>query len=81
MSEKDNAWKGYTFDELKFRRVLSLTKIELEKNAMMQKLHLVHKSNAAPTTMVGKVLGSFDYLDYGVMAFKFVKRIVRWFKK
>ncbi len=76
-------WKGYTLDEIRMRRIISSTRIELEKAKMAATTQqYTSKDNrlfASP--IVNKLTNALDYLDYASLAYTIGKRVFKIFRK
>lgn len=77
-------WDGYTLDELRYQRVLMMAKAEVEKmklvNAYENVVHGVKTSEGGRQTIIGRMLGTLSYIDYGVIAFRIGSKLFRAFK-
>lgn len=75
----DPNWKGYTLEELNYRRAYNAARLEIQKQRIASNYrHLATNFNPTvkATGLMGKILGSLSVLDYGLMAFKLGKRIL-----
>lgn len=83
MATNKEAWRGYTLDELRFRRVLSLTRLELQRESVEQQFDNLRKGRSADGTAgwMSKMLGAFNYFDYAVFAFTIGRKILRAFRR
>ena len=63
MIANNEQWKGYTLDELRYRRALVGARVEIEK----------YRLNAL--SLVGRVMGAFRYAEYAILGFKLIKRV------
>lgn len=82
MSESAKKWKGYNYDELKFRRILTATKIELEKNVISERIDNIKNGHMFSNKggWLTKAAGALDYVDYAAIAFGIGKRLFRLLK-
>ncbi|MCC8119095.1 MAG: hypothetical protein LIP09_10190 [Bacteroidales bacterium] len=78
---KTSSWKGYTYDELKFRRILTTTKIELEKNVIAERIDNIKGGHMFSNKggWLTKAAGALDYVDYAAIAYGIGKRLIRLF--
>lgn len=76
-------WKGYTLDEIRMRRIISSTRIELEKAKMaaVTQQYTMKDKKFFSSPLVSKLTGALDYLDYATLAYTIVKRVFKLFKK
>lgn len=83
MENQTSTWKGYTLDEIRMRRIISATRIELEKAKMAASTQrYTSKDNrllASP--IVSKLTNALDYLDYASLAFTIGKRVFKLFRR
>lgn len=68
-------WKGCTIDELRYRRALTLVKLEMQKSRLSESFGAVTgKITAARTGITGLLGGRFDgkwkFLNYVVMGYR-----------
>lgn len=91
------SFKGYTIDEIKYLRTITLLRREFCKERIINRTHDViannpltgrKKSNSGgnilSSPILGKVLKGFSYADYAIMGFnvfKSVKSFVSLFRK
>ncbi|MCM1517853.1 MAG: hypothetical protein NC117_04355 [Pseudoflavonifractor sp.] len=89
--DKKNSWSGYTLDEIRYRRLLTVAHGEIEKERLAQQF----KSSTGSTSVAGipvspmallggsvaasgvikKMLGALSYMDYAIVAFKVGQRL------
>lgn len=81
MNSNPNQWNGYTLDELRFRRLLTLTRIELEKSQFKSQMETSKTALGRPASIVKKMTGALDYFDYGVLAFRLGRRVIKLFRR
>lgn len=77
--EAVNEKTGYGIDELRYRRAYALAKYELAKMQMTQTVDTV-RHGIMPTTgrgIMGKILGSLNYLDYAVIAYRIISKLMK----
>ncbi len=90
MSEKlplgpqDENWKGYTIDELRYRRAYTVARIEIEKERLRHNLAVMQEEMKAPAltrNIFNRVMGSLSYIDLGVMVFRLARRATKSLKR
>lgn len=74
-------WSGYSYDELRLQLLLTRTRIELNRSMVMEHGTRLMEKKSRPVTMLGRMLGALDYLDYGVLAFKLGRTIFKLFRR
>lgn len=70
MPHREEAWTGYTLDELKYRRAYLAARKELEKERLLHNVSQL-RGAAGTTTMnvFKKVSSGIPLLNYGLLAF------------
>ncbi len=83
MATSKDIWRGYTLDELRFRRVLSMTKLELQKESVAQQFSNMRKGCTADGAagMLSRMLGAFNYFEYAIFAFTVGRKLMRLFRR
>lgn len=83
MAASKEAWRGYTLDELRFQRVLSMTRLELQKESLAQQIDNLRngRSTDGSTGWMTRLLGAFNYIDYAVFALTLGRKIMRVFRR
>ena len=69
LPHRQDDWKGYTLDDLRYRRAYVAARKELEKERLYHNLHNVRKgavSTAAGTAR--RVASAVPFLDYAMIA-------------
>lgn len=80
-SEDNKNWRGYSYDELKFRQIVVDTKVEIAKAELVGQFKQATTPKNAATALITKVAGAFNYVDYALLAFRLSKKIFAAFKK
>jgi hypothetical protein len=87
-AHETNEWRGYTIDELRYRRALNQVKTEMARERIVAGASAFTDFSAngllPRNKFWGKLLSGFSMLDYGIMAYQGAKRIVsiyRLFKR
>lgn len=80
-TESDTAqWKGFTIDELRYRRAYMLARCELAKGQLMRSAHEAKQGmplSGGSHGIMGKLLGSLNYLDYALIAFRIGSKLFK----
>lgn len=81
----ENAWKGYSLEELRYRRALAAIKCEIgnEKvRSSVAELKMGVRNNGLRSFFFGKdLLGSLKLVDYLIIGFKLSKLVSKVWKK
>ena len=83
----NTTWKGYSFDELRYKRALTLVKCEMEKEKLkgvgdaVKQGGLSFFGNGSRNSLVNKMLGALDFGDYSYLAFKIGRKCYKLFSK
>lgn len=79
---KNIAWRGYTLDELRYERVIALTRIEIEKAKLLDSAESTRDSlPIIGNTSATSIFKSISKLEYLIMAFKLYHKLSPLFKK
>lgn len=81
MIETNKEWNGYTLEELRFRRMLSLAKFELGKASLMSEVQSITSGRAVKSSIFAKVTGALNYADYAILAFRLGRNVLRLFRR
>ncbi len=72
-------FKGYTIDELRYHRAMTLARCEVAKTHAMDSLSAVGGSivndQTAKRNVFGRIVQGIDYVDYTVMGYRVWKKI------
>lgn len=77
-------WKGYTLQELRLRRIVTETKIEILKAKVFKdgnNLKQISVPAQFTSPIFKKIIGALDYADYMVMAFSIGRRVVKLLRR
>ncbi len=71
--------KGYGIDELRYRRAYALAKYEMAKMRMAETIESVKGgfSSTGRGGILSKILGSLNYVDYAILAYRIVSKFAR----
>lgn len=79
---KTTAWRGYTLDELRYERVIALTRIEIEKAKFLDAAETTRDSlPIIGHTPIGSLLQSIGKLEYLILLVKLYRKLAPLFKK
>lgn len=79
-------WQGYTIDELRYQRALTSARLEIQKERLLNQYAAIRGNfgSLKPTGIYGKIFNSLSFIDYGVLAFRTIRRvtgIIRSFRR
>lgn len=76
-------WKGYTIDELRYQRALNSARLEIQKERLLNEFDTMKGTFGVmqPTGILGKMLKSLNFIDYGIIAFQTVRRLSALFRR
>lgn len=83
----NTTWKGYSFDELRYQRALTLVKCEMEKEKLRGAVDAIKQGgipllgNGGRNPLLNKMLGALDFADYSYLAFKIGRKCYKLFSK
>lgn len=66
---KINGWKGYSYDQLLYRRAYVMARLELEREQLLQTIQ-TERQSLTPLGLLGHVGSAFKYVNWGVLAFQ-----------
>lgn len=69
---QQDQFRGYTIDELRYRRAYALAKYEMAKLHTTEQVDVIktQAENFAPKGVLGKVLKSLDFVDYALVGYR-----------
>lgn len=73
--------KGYGIDELRYRRAYAMARYEMAKLSLQEQVDTVRSGlggGIAGKGIVGRLMGSLNYLDWAILAFRVVSKIRKW---
>ena len=74
----------YNFDELRYRRAFALARYEMAKMRFVEDMKMAKGQIPAAITgkgIIGKILGSLNYVDYALIAYRIISKIRKFRKK
>ena len=79
--EDNGRREGMDIDELRYQRALALARYEMAKYHLKESVGSVTESFTRPRGIIGKLLGSLNYLDYAMLAFRLGSKLIKWRRK
>lgn len=79
LPHKQDSWHGYTMDEMMYQKAFLLARMEVSKTRLTNSIEEFRTGfpGVKGGSIWSKVLSSFSYLDYAVLAFKLGSRVAR----
>lgn len=75
-------WSGYTLEELRYMRMLTLTRLEIEKAKLIDATEATRESlPIIGSTSAGTLFKSISKLEYLFVAIKLFRKLAPLFKK
>lgn len=83
LTEHHPDWKGYTIDELRYQQAYTQARLEIERERMTASAQSLYSGSIAGKAggIMGKVLGSLNYVDYAVLAFRLFRKVYTIFHR
>jgi len=76
----DKKWRGYSLEELRYRRALNEVAIAIEKDRIMRQVSDTLPRNDTGASMLSRAMGALTYMDYVILAFKFMARLTKLYR-
>lgn len=81
LPHKTEQWQGYTLDEMRYMRAYTAARIEISRDRIARTFGQLRNTTAlVPTGLLGKLLGSFTYVDMGIIAYRVGRQLFKTFK-
>ncbi len=77
---KVEGWKGYTINELRYRRAYVVAKLELEKQQLLVDLE-EERGMMTPLALLGRLGSAMQYAQWAVLAFQTFKAFGSVFRR
>lgn len=76
-SSHGGEWKGLSLDELRYQKAFTLARLEIQKEKMLIGMSQLKEEVPGVNKhgIFNKILGSLNYLDYGILAYRFSTKI------
>ena len=78
--EEVKPWQGYTLEEIRYQRVLTLARIEMEKVKLMSAYQTAlhgDKTQKTAIGIIGRMFGALNYFDYGLIAYRLGRQLFK----
>ncbi len=82
---RHTAWRGYTLDELRYRRALVAIKLDIEKERLAGAYQSTFNNSMAlngrgGNGIIGKLNTAMSFFEYGSLAYGMVKKMINIYK-
>ncbi len=76
MRRHDKEWRGYSLDEIRYRRLFNVARCEIVKRRMLADVQTVASEGVgfSKMGMMRKMLGALSYMDYGIIAYRLSRK-------
>ena len=84
ISKPEVEWEGLTLDELRYARALTQARIEISREMIAARANAIYQGRSEGTgarTMVGRMLGALNWLDYGLIALRLGSKLSGIFRR
>lgn len=77
-----SSWRGYTLEELRYQRMLALTRVEIEKAKLLDATETTRESlPIIGSSSAGTLFKSISKLEYLFIAIRLFRKIAPLFRK
>ncbi len=84
ISKPEVEWDGLTLDELRYARALTQARIDISREMLATRANAIFHGRSNGTggkTMVGRMLGALNWLDYGLIAVRVGTKLTGIFRR
>ncbi|MDE7110879.1 MAG: hypothetical protein K2O38_03140 [Muribaculaceae bacterium] len=84
ISKPEVEWDGLTLDELRYARALTQARIDISREMLATRANAIFHGRSNGTggkTMVGRMLGALNWLDYGLIAVRVGSKLTGIFRR
>lgn len=84
ISKPEVEWDGLTLDELRYARALTQARIDISREMLTTRANAIFHGRSNGTggkTMVGRMLGALNWLDYGLIAVRVGSKLTGIFRR
>ena len=79
--KKNSQWRGYTLEEIRFQRMLTVMRIEISRQNLLKQLEPYTSGNRMAGTLVGRIAGALNFMDYAMLAITVGRRLYSMFHR
>lgn len=84
INKPEAEWEGLTLDELRYARALTRARIDISREMLAARTNAIFKGRTEGTqgkTMLGRMLGALNWLDYGLIALRIGTKVSGMFRR
>lgn len=84
ISKPEVEWEGLTLDEIRYARALTQARIDICQEMISARANAIYQGRSAGTggkTMVGRMLGALNWIDYGLIAMRLGTKLSGIFRR
>lgn len=83
LNSDPNAWKGYTLDELRYRRALVEARTEIEKYRLSAMAGQLKERSGffGSNSLFSRVAGAISYAEYAILAYRMARKVIPLFRR
>lgn len=81
LPHKQDDFKGYTLEELKYMRAYDLARMEIVRYRLSQSFTAIKDTAISKSGIAGKILGSLSYVEIGIAAYKIGSKVLKFFRR
>lgn len=80
---ENSPWKGYSLEEIRMRRLIGLTHLELQKASLanVSKHYSNPNKSLLSSPILSKMAGALDYVDYAFLAYNIARKALKLFRR
>ena len=79
--KENSQWRGYTLDEIRFQRMLTIMRIEIRRQDMIKQVEPYTSGNRIAGTLFGRIAGALNFMDYAMLAITVGRRLYSIFHR
>lgn len=84
ISRPEAEWEGLTLDEIRYARALTCARIEISREMLATRTRSMFSGSnpaTASSTLLGRMLGALNWIDYGLIAMRVASKARQIFRK
>lgn len=84
IEDQQQSWNGYTLDEIIYRKAITMTRLEIQKESISQKIQSVIPQEGTYNigkTILNNFIGKLSTVEYIMIGFKIAMKVAKLWKK